>query len=171
MTLGSAILILDTTGLWLEDLRTILWTNSFKAVLQSYNRIDIHEDGSTLKKHLSGVEFQIFLEHYQTWGLSLFFVEYLLQAVPERSPKWEPRSRSGVYLRNYTFNEGYVEIVLNIINGDVIPPFHVVFNEIFCTIEQTIKLLVPVNWKNLVYEHSDLSMQYKITLSKEYHLN
>ena len=58
LTLVSRTLLLRATRLWLEAVSTILWTLSFKAPCQRYNRLIKDEDGKILKHKFSGVEFQ-----------------------------------------------------------------------------------------------------------------
>ena len=45
-----------------------------------------------------------------------------------------------------------------------------VFDVTFSTIDHMRKVTVPVNWKNLVEEHSDLAMQANFTHSKKWHI-
>ena len=87
-----------------------------------------------------------------------------MQGGPEGIPKWQPRARTGVYLGHYPFHAGSVELVLNTINGNVPPQYHMVFDDILFTVENIRKGTVPVNWEDLVDEHSDLSTQEKTTL-------
>ena len=49
-------------------------------------------------------------------------------------PKWEPRSRIGVYLGHSPFHAGSVALVFNPSTGRVSPQYHVVFDDEFSTV-------------------------------------
>ena len=48
---------------------------SFKAVCQSYNSLEIDDDGKTPEEKFSGVDFQIFPTYYHTLGCPVFVLE------------------------------------------------------------------------------------------------
>ena len=73
-------------------------------------------------------------------------------------PKWKPRESEGFYLGHPTLYGCSVALVLNIRTGDIYPQYHVVFYGNFSTVDHTRKVTVLGNWKNLVEEHSYLSM-------------
>ena len=62
-------------------------------------------------------------------------------------------------------------LLLNTRTEHVSLQYHVVFDEIFSTLDHMSKGTVPVNFKNLVEEQSELSTQENFTLVKEWHLN
>ena len=66
---------------------------------------------------------------------------------------------------------GPLEIVLNIIAGNVTLHCRVVLYGNFSTVEHMRKVTVPVNWKNMVEEHSDVDTQKQFTLETWFHIN
>ena len=60
-------------------------------------------------------------------------------------PKWEPRSRIGVYLGHSPFHAGSVALIFNPSTGRVSPQYHVVFDNEFSTIEYMEAGTVPPN--------------------------
>ena len=60
--------------------------------------LETDKDGKMPEQSLSGVEFQIFLKEYHTWGLTVFILESPLKGGLEGITKWEPMSITGVYL-------------------------------------------------------------------------
>ena len=67
---------------------------------------------------------------------TLFSPIYVLDARLQNSggagpPKWEPRSRIGVYLGHLPFPAGNVALVWNSSTGRVSPQYHVVFDDEF----------------------------------------
>ena len=79
LTLGSLTILLHSSRLWPEAVSTMMWPFYFKAACQKYNNMEIYEERKTPDQKFSGVEFQIFLTDYHTWGF-LFFV---LEAPPQ----------------------------------------------------------------------------------------
>ena len=62
-------------------------------------------------------------------------------------------------------------LLLNTRTEHVSLQYHVVFDEIFSTLDNMSKDTVPVNCKNLVEEQSELSTQENFTLFEEWNLN
>ena len=52
----------------------------------------------------------------------------------KKIPKWEPRSRLGMYLGFSSKHSSLVSNVLNIWTGSVSPQYHVVINDLFTTV-------------------------------------
>ena len=123
--------------------------------------------GRTSEQNFSGVKFEIFPTYYHTWGCPVFFLEASLQGGQAGLPKWKSRAITRVYLGHYPFNAGSVSLVLKTRAGNVYPQYHVVFDNTLSTVDHIRKVKVPGNWKNLVEEHSELSMQEKSTLAKK----
>ena len=65
-------------------------------------------------------------------------------------PKWEPRSRIGVYLGHSPFHVGSVGLVWNSTTGRVITQYHVVFDDDFSTVPYMESGTLPPNWEDLV---------------------
>jgi hypothetical protein len=65
-------------------------------------------------------------------------------------PKWEPRSRLGIYVGNSPSHAGSVALVLNPRTGHVSPQYHVAFDDLFMTVAYMKKSEVPPNWTKLV---------------------
>ena len=111
-------------------------------------------------------------------GVPIFFYILPLLGLPNIRPisalwmgvaglsKWDPRDSIGVYIGHFPFYAGSVALLLNSITGHVSPQYHVVYDEKFSTVEHMRKGTVPINWKNLVEEHSDIATQEKYTLAK-----
>jgi hypothetical protein len=70
-------------------------------------------------------------------------------------PKWEPRSRLGIYVGHSPSHAGSVALVLNPRTGHVSPQFHVVFDNLFTTVSYMKKSEVPPNWAELVEKSSE----------------
>ena len=53
----------------------MLWTFSFKEELQSYNSLEMDEDGKMPDQNLVRVELQIFPTYYHTWGFPVLVLK------------------------------------------------------------------------------------------------
>ena len=170
LSLGSQNLLLRTTRLCPEAVSTMLRTFFFQEGWQSYNSLELDEDRKTPEQKISGMEFQNFPTDYHTWVCPVFVLEPPLQGGPEGLPKWKPRASTRVYIGYPPLQAGSVNLVLNIRTGHVSSHYHVVFDNKFSTVDHTRKVTVPVNWKNLVEDHSEIAMQENFTLEKEWNL-
>ena len=72
-------------------------------------------------------------------------------------PKWEPRSRIGLYLGHLPFHAGSVALVWNPTTGRVSPQYHVVFYDDFSTVPYMEAGTIPPNWENLVKHSSEMA--------------
>ena len=73
LALGSRILLIHTTRLWPEAVKTMLWNFYFKAASQRYNSLEIENYRKTPEQKFADVEFQNFPTDYHTWGCPYSF--------------------------------------------------------------------------------------------------
>ena len=90
-----------------------------------------------------------------TWGYPVFILDGRLQSDPKGVPKWEPRSRVGIYMGHSHWHAGLVTLVLNPTTGHVSPQFHVVFDDTFRTVPYMRSGAVPEHWKSLVHNSAE----------------
>jgi hypothetical protein len=64
-------------------------------------------------------------------------------------PKWEPRSRMGVYLGHSPFHAGSEALVFKPKTMRVFPQYHVIFDDDFTTVPYMEHGEVPPNWEEL----------------------
>ena len=121
----------------------MLWPFYFKAACQNYNILEMDNYEKTPEQNFSCVEFQIFPKDYHTWGCSVFILEHPLQGGPAGLPKWETRTRNGVYLGQSPLPAGSLDLALNTRTGHVHPQYHVVFDNTFSTVEHMRNVTVP----------------------------
>ena len=62
------------------------------------------EDGKMPEQKFSGVEFKKCPTDYHNWGCPVFIVKAPMQRGMAGIPKWEPMSRTGVYIVHYSFH-------------------------------------------------------------------
>jgi len=82
----------------------------------------------------SGVFARPKLKHFQPWGCPAYVLTNSLQT-NSKQPKWEERSRIGVYLGQSKEHATSVSLILHPRTGHVSPQFHCVFDPTFETIK------------------------------------
>ena len=146
-TLGIRTLILQAIRMCPEAVSTMMWTLSFKTACQRCNSLEMYKYGKNPEQKFAGVEFQNFPTYYHSWCCPIFFLEDPFQGGPAGIPNWIPRSKTGVYIEQSSFHGGLVALVLNLRTGHVYPQYHVVFDDIFSTVEHMRKGTVSGNCK------------------------
>ena len=95
-----------------------------------------------------------------------------LQSAGGMAPKWEPRSRIGVYLGHSPSHAGSVAIVFNPSTGRVSPQYHVVFDDDFTTVEYMEAGTTPPHWKKDLFKHSsELATDQDFNLAESWFAN
>jgi hypothetical protein len=89
------------------------------------------------------------------FGSPCFVLGSRLQSGIAGPPKWEPRSRLGIYVGHSPSHAGLVALVLNPRTGHILPQFHVVFDDLFTMVPYMNKNKIPPNWADLVKKSSE----------------
>ena len=74
------------------------------------------------------------IKQKHTFGCPVFVLDHRLQSSSAGPPKWDPRSRLGVYEGRSPFYAGSVALVLNPKSGPVSSQYHLVFDDEFSTV-------------------------------------
>jgi hypothetical protein len=124
----------------------MLWPFALKEAAFRLNRLSLQSDGCSCEATF----FNINKDLFDTSTLHVFgspcFVQYSrLQSGIAGPPKWEPRSRLGIYVGHSPSHAGSVALVLNPRTGHVLPQFHVVFDDLFTTVPYMNKNKIPPN--------------------------
>ena len=91
------------------------------------------------------------LSNFHTFGCPVYVLDARLQdAGGAGAPKWDPRSRLGIYVGHSPQHAGSVALVLNPKTGLISPQFHVIFDDDFSTVPSLREGTVPANWNQLV---------------------
>jgi hypothetical protein len=89
------------------------------------------------------------LNHFQPFGCPVFVLDNKMQS-GKKLPKWEVRSRMGIYLGMSMQHARSVALVLNLKTGHVSPQFHVTFDPKFETVRQSLgNLSPPSEWQKM----------------------
>ena len=118
---------------WLDATTTMLWHYALKYFTEQLNVLKVDDDGITPIEKFPDTIVGITLENRHTWIFT--FTVYVLDAWFQGDiaglTKWEPRSRSGIYICHSPFNAGSVALVINPATVHFSPQLHVVFDDEF----------------------------------------
>ena len=109
----------------------MFWPFAIEAVSERLNRLQVDLTGHTTESILHGVEIEyIPVKSYHTMFCPNYVPDVRLQIFGSAGPpKWEPRSRIGVYLGHLPFHAGNLDLVWNPATVRVSPQYHVVFDD------------------------------------------
>jgi len=134
-----------------------MWPFALKEAAYRLNRLTIDSDGRSNEVKFFGVDHN-FVDPalFHVFGSPCFVLNTRLQSGPAGVPKWEPRSRLGIYVGHSPSHARSVALVLNSRTGHVSPQFHVVFDDTFSTVPFMDQSQVPSNWSDLVENSREL---------------
>ena len=102
--------------------------------------------GSTVPRHR--------LRDIHVWGCPVYVLDPDLQA-GKKLPRWQPRSRRGVFVGFSSLHSSEVPLVLNLQTGSITPQYHVVFDDYFSTVSSVEREIdPPEHWADLCLEDS-----------------
>ena len=147
LTLGARTLLMHGIRMWPEMVDTMFWPFAMKAVAERLNGLQLDLSGNTPESVLHGVVVEdLPVKSYHTLFCPVYVLDARLQtAGGPGPPKWEPRSRIGVYLGHSPFHAGSVALVWNPTTGYVSPQYHVVFDDDFTMVPYMAAGTVPPN--------------------------
>jgi hypothetical protein len=94
------------------------------------------------------------LRDLHTWGCPVYVLDPTLQQ-GKKLPRWEPRSKRGVFVGLSTIHSSEVPMVLNLSTGSITTQYHVVFDDRFSTVESIADDdTPPTYWEDLCLENS-----------------
>ena len=108
---------------------------------------------------------EIYVEEFYTWGCPVFVLNSKNQtSLSGGTPKWSPKSRTGVYLGHSPVHTGNVALILNLLTGRVSPQYHIIFDDKFETVPYISSKKLPSIWEKL-YRY-----QRELATEEDYHL-
>ena len=130
-----------------------LWPMAIDHAVWLYNRIPKRETGFSALELWSRSQFlpsKEILSTSHTWGCPAYVLEPKLQKGGVKIPKWAPRSRRGVFLGFSRMHSTMVGLVLNLQTKFISPQFHIVFDDMFTTINSNNEEVAPRMWTSLI---------------------
>ena len=170
LTQGARTLLLHGIRMWPNMITSMFWPFALKAMAERMNKLHVSMDGSTPESKFYGMKRNnIPVGIYHT----LFCPIYVLDARSQSAgsigpPKWEPKSRIGIYLGHSPFHAGNVALVFNPTTGLVSPQFHVVFDDNFSTVPYMKEGKIPENWDELYNYSRELATEENYDLAESW---
>ena len=106
------------------------------------------------------------IKQEHTFGCPVFVLDHRLQKSSTGPPKWDLRSRLGVYIGRSPFHAGSVALILNPRSGLVSPQYHLVFDDEFSTVPYLSSTDIPPQWLALVKHSSERTPTGDYTLAE-----
>ena len=118
---------------WKDGIDSSLWPMATTYTAYIYNNFpDSH--GIAPADLFSGAQFPRHkLKDIHTWGCPVYILYPTLQQ-GKKLPKWQPRSRKGIFVGFSSSHGSEVPLILNPNTGHISPQFHVVFDDSFSTV-------------------------------------
>jgi hypothetical protein len=135
---------------WPDLVDSSLWPLTMEYAAYIYNHVPLLESGQAPIDIFSRtVVPRQRLADLHVWGCPAYVLEPKLQD-SKKIPRWQPRSRRGVFLGLASKYASSVPLVLNPSTLYISPQFHVVFDDLFTTvISQAVDDLPPAEWTDL----------------------
>jgi hypothetical protein len=157
LTRGARTNLLHAQRRWPDAIGTILWPFAWKHFERQYNNFHLDEDGRSPLNRFSGVDIKADPKDTHPFGCPIFVLDSRLQSAGSSIPKWDPRSRVGIYLGHSPCHAGSVALVLNPRTLRVSPQYHIVFDDEFSTVPFMKNGEVPPHWSDLVKKSAELA--------------
>ena len=121
---------------WPSTFDQALWPFALQHAITLWNNLPKSRNGLTPLELFTGTKS---LRHdvilnARVWGCPVYVLDPRLQD-GQKLPKWSKRSRLGMYLGTSTSHSPTVGLILNLQTGHVSPQYHVVYDELFTTVQ------------------------------------
>ena len=155
---NARTLLLHAKRHWPVMISVVLWPFAYKYAELLYNHYHLDDKGRSHVEKFCRTNMKMGLKDVHTFGCPCYILDKELQT-GNMLPKWDPRSRLGVYLGHSPCHAGSVALVLNPKTLHVSPQFHVAFDDRFSTVPYLASSDIPPNWSILVKESESASQQ------------
>ena len=151
------MLLLHARRYWPAAISTMLWPYALLASVEFHNLWGIEEDNKTPMMRLLRLKELPDLKMEHSFGCPVFVLDSRLQSSSVGPPKWDSRTRLGIYVGRSPYHAGSVALVLNPITGYVSPQYHVAFDDDSTTVPFLNSQDVPPHWEALVRSNTELA--------------
>ena len=156
LTEYSRTLLIHGNQVWPEAVKLALWPYALKEAERIFNELRVEKDGLTPLQRFTKTKVSLDLKQEHPLFCPVFALDSNLQG-GGKLPRWEPRSRAGVYLGRSKHHASNVALVLNLETGNVSPQYHLTFDDSFSTVAFLRNREVPPFWEDLVQKQSEFS--------------
>jgi hypothetical protein len=154
VTQWARAMLLHSILHWPEVADLKLWPFALDHAIFLWNSMPQRDTQLAPIEVFTSTKFQNYrhLERCHVWGSPVFVLDPALQD-GKKIPKWNPRSRLGMYLGNSPVHSSTVARVLNLRTGYITALYHTVHNDFFNTVHNdgtALGLLTPEFWNGLL---------------------
>ena len=167
MCYGARTVLLHAKRKWPTVIATALWPYAMQSIVERHNRLSLDINGRSPLEKFSNTIDNIDPTDFHTWGCPVYILDAANQGAIG-TPKWEPRSHTGIYLGHSPCHAGSVALVLHLQTGHVSPQFHVVFDDEFSTVPYLRNDEPPPNWIQLLHHSSEKATEDQAKLSHDW---
>ena len=140
-------LLLFSACHWKGEITSELWPMAVDYAVYLYNHLP-NEKGIAPADLFTGVTVPRHkLKDCHIWGAPVYVLDPVLQA-GKKLPRWQPRSRRGMFVGFSPAHSSDVPLILNLRTGHISPQYHVVFDNDFSTVPSISENAEPPPWWN-----------------------
>ena len=134
----TRVILIHATERWPGVVTINLWPYAIRMANQAYNAMPVnsHMNKQSPNKIFDNSAVDINQKHWKPFGCPSYVLKSELQGTTGIHPKWDARTRAGIYLGQSPIHNRNVALVLNIHTGYVRTQFHVKFDKTFRTMLQ-----------------------------------
>jgi hypothetical protein len=126
-------MLLHASMRWKDGIDSSLWPMAVSYATYLYNHLP-QSNGVAPADLFMGTQIPRHkLKDMHTWGCPVYVLDPKLQQ-GKKLPRWEPKSRKGIFLGFSPYHASDVPLVLNLTSGHISPQYHVVFDDGFDTV-------------------------------------
>ena len=131
-------MLIHATKRWPGVVTIHLWAYAIRMANHSYNAtpLNSHTNKQSPNKIFDKSTVDLNPKHWKPFGCPTYVLKSELHGTTGIHPKWDARSRAGIYLGQSPIHNRNVALALNIHTGYVSPQLHVKFDETFRTVLQ-----------------------------------
>ena len=138
---------------WPEVFDEALWPFAVEHAVYLWNNLPRHRSGLSPLELFTGTKSHAAnaIQQARVWGCPAYVLDPTLQN-GHKLPKWQKRSRCGVYLGMSPQHATSVGRILNLKTGAISPQYHVVYDELFSTVfgARSDNTFDDTMWSNLI---------------------
>ena len=126
-------MLLHAAHRWPETIFSNLWPQALKHATNCRNSLSHNNKEKSLISFFSQTTMEPNINHFHPFGCLVYILQAPLQNC-NPFPKWNERSRVGIFLCHSPHQASSVPLILSTQTGLVIPQLHCVFNDNFDTV-------------------------------------
>ena len=165
---GARTILLHAKRRWPTVISSVLWPYAIQAIVERHNHLALNEEGLSPLERFSGISEDHLPTEFHTFGCPVFILNAANQSGNIGTPKWEPRSHTGIYLGHSPCHAGSVALVLNLRTGLVSPQSHLIFDDEFSTVKYLSSTDPPPNWLHLIKHNCEKATSDQEELSQRW---